>query len=70
MSDTQLLTVEEAASALRVVPVTVRRMIARGQLPAVRLGGRAGGLMRVRVSDLDDLLREWSRTPVAAESTA
>lgn len=69
MSETQLLTVDEAASALRVVPVTVRRMIARGQLPAVRLGGRAGGLMRVRASDLEELLREWSQAPVG-EKTA
>ena len=33
-----LLTVDEAAEQLRVHPVTVRRMIRRGDLAAVRIG--------------------------------
>ena len=42
--------VAEAASISRE---TVRRMIARGELPAVRIGGQ----LRVRVSDALELLR-------------
>jgi excisionase family DNA binding protein len=34
----ELLTVEEVAKRLRVAPVTVRRHIAAGRLPAVRVG--------------------------------
>ena len=34
----QLLTVQEAAQILRVNPITVRRHIAHGRLPAVRVG--------------------------------
>jgi excisionase family DNA binding protein len=33
-----LLSVDEAADALRVSPKTVRRLIARGELPALRVG--------------------------------
>lgn len=33
-----LLTVEEAAAELRVHPATVRRMIRRGEIPAVKVG--------------------------------
>src|SRR5713226_7203656 len=34
----ELLTVPEAAALLRVSPITIRRYIADGQLPAVRVG--------------------------------
>jgi excisionase family DNA binding protein len=35
----ELLTVQETARILRVTPITVRRYIAQGRLPAVRVGG-------------------------------
>jgi excisionase family DNA binding protein len=47
-----LLTVQEVASILRLHPVSVRRLVARGDLPSVRLG--TGTRARVRV-DPDDL---------------
>jgi len=55
------LSVQDAADYLGVAPITVRRMIARGDLPHARLG-RA---IRVRVVDLDRYLEartstEWS----------
>ena len=34
----ELMTIQEAADALRVKPVTVRRYIAKGRLKAVRVG--------------------------------
>ena len=34
----ELLTVDETARLLKVAPVTVRRYIAEGRLPAVRVG--------------------------------
>ena len=33
-----LMTIQEAADALRVKPITVRRYIAKGRLKAVRVG--------------------------------
>lgn len=44
----QLATVQEAAERLAVHPMTVRRLIERGQMPAVRVG-RA---IRIDVNDI------------------
>lgn len=51
--DDQLLTVREVAERLRLHPITVRRLIKAGRLPAVRLGRS----VRVHESDVNDLLR-------------
>jgi excisionase family DNA binding protein len=48
-----LLTVAEAASMLRVNPITIRRHIARGLLPAIRVGRG----VRVRREALDQFIR-------------
>lgn len=48
----ELLTVKETAQILRVSPITVRRYIASGQLPAQR----AGRGIRVRRQDVEDFL--------------
>jgi excisionase family DNA binding protein len=45
-----------AAAYLDVNPMTIRRMIARGQLTGYRLGGASGRLIKVRVADLDALM--------------
>ena len=34
----EMLTVDEVAEVLRVHPATIRRMIKRGEMPAVRVG--------------------------------
>ena len=44
----QMVTVEEAARITACHPVTIRRMIQRGELPALRVGRQ----YRVRLSDL------------------
>ncbi|MEV8029614.1 helix-turn-helix domain-containing protein [Cellulosimicrobium funkei] len=48
-----MMTVEAASQYLDVQPLTIRRYIARGTLPAYRIGPK---LVRVRVSDLDRLV--------------
>lgn len=48
-----LLTVAEAAAILRLHPVTVQRLLRRGELPGVRVGRQ----WRIRRTDLDDRLR-------------
>lgn len=52
----ELLTMREAADTLRVSVATVRRMIGRGDLHAVRLGDFPGASVRIRVAELDRLL--------------
>lgn len=44
---------QDAAAYLDVNPMTIRRMISRGQLTGYRLGGR---LIKIRVADLDALM--------------
>jgi excisionase family DNA binding protein len=48
----RLLTVKEAASQLRLHPMTVRKKIERGQIPAVQLGG-PGTAVRIAESELE-----------------
>lgn len=47
--DEDLLTIPEAAAALKVSPVTVARWLKQGRLPAYRMGPRA---VRIRRDDL------------------
>jgi excisionase family DNA binding protein len=49
----QLLTVREVADRLKLSEKSVRRRIASGELPAVRLGGR-GAQLRVDERELDE----------------
>lgn len=50
----RLLTVREVADRLHVHPITVRRLIGSGRLPAVRIGRS----VRVCESDLEAFLRQ------------
>ena len=52
-----LLTVQEVARRLHLHPITVRRMIKAGRLPAIRLGRS----VRVRESDVNDLIRNEAK---------
>lgn len=61
-----LLTVEEAATELRVHPATVRRMIRRGEIAAVRVGR----LWRVDPSVTQPVLVEQPVSQVEPHSAA
>jgi excisionase family DNA binding protein len=52
----ELLTPREAADALRVSLPTLRRLIARGDLQAIRLGELPGASLRVRADELERFL--------------
>lgn len=53
----RLITAEEAAERLAVSPRHVRQLIARRELPVVRVGGA----VRVWSSDIDTYIREHRR---------
>ena len=52
--DGDLLTIPEAAAALKVSPVTIARWLKQGRLPAYRMGPRA---VRIRRDDLAEVLK-------------
>ncbi|MBP2625860.1 MAG: excise: binding domain, excisionase family [Firmicutes bacterium] len=54
LSDTQLYTVEEVATLLKIKKITVYKMIKRGDL----IGYRVGHGIRVDISDLDAFIRK------------
>jgi excisionase family DNA binding protein len=56
-SEGDLLTSIEVARRLGVTPVTVRRWVASGALPAVRLGPGPLARMRVDVVELERFVR-------------
>jgi excisionase family DNA binding protein len=58
MTSDELLTVAEVAELLKLNLQTVRNMLDRGDLPAVRVGTRRVRILR---SDLDEFLAEGKR---------
>ena len=58
-TNSSLLTVQEVAAYLNVVPITVYRMIDRGSLPAVRVGR----VWRIRREDLQVYLDRSTNQP-------
>lgn len=56
----ELLTVTETAARLRVHPMTVRKMIAEGRIPAVQFGG-PGTSIRVPEAELERWLFDPAR---------
>ena len=55
---TSLMTIPEAADALRVKPRTIRRYVDRGDLAAVRLGPRRGSPIRIPSASIANFLRD------------
>ncbi len=51
----RLFTLDQVAARLGMSAQTVWRWVARGRLPAVRLGARS---VRIRQEDLDEFVRE------------
>ena len=50
-----LLTIDQTAELLQMSPFTIRRMVSRGELPAVRVGGPRS--IRIKSSNVQRLLR-------------
>jgi excisionase family DNA binding protein len=66
---TQYMTVAEVAEKLSVSELTIRRKIATGTIPAVRLAGNGRGAVRIPEDGLDAWLRsvrQPSNSPDAA----
>jgi excisionase family DNA binding protein len=61
-----LLTIQETAERLRVNPITVRRFIADGRLPAVRVGRG----VRVEKDAVDQLLEPVAPKPPRTQRRA
>ncbi len=59
MDKDTLLTTKQAAKYLQVVPITIYRMIDRGDLKAIKVGTR----WRVRWEDLQDYLTRSTSQP-------
>ena len=59
MKEDSLLTLREVAKYLRVVPLTVYRMIHRGDLTAIKVGNE----WRIRRQDLEDYLKRSTSQP-------
>lgn len=57
----RLLTISQTADRLNVSTVTVRRLIRRGDLPAVQLGGK-GAAVRIDAAELE----RWLHGPEAS----
>lgn len=57
-TNSQLLTVNEAAGVLRVHPVTLRKWIAKGRVTAVQLGG-PGNAVRIDSAELERFIYGW-----------
>lgn len=60
----ELITIQEAAVLLRVSPVTVRRHVAAGRLPAVRVGRQ----IRIERDALDDFAAPVAAPPSQASA--
>lgn len=58
-----LLTVAEVAEVLGLTPVRVRRLIAGGALPAVRVGPGRNARLRVPKATLEKYLRAHATVP-------
>jgi excisionase family DNA binding protein len=61
--ESPLLTTREAAEVLNVSPLTIRRMVARGDLPALRIGFGPKAQLRI---DADELGRTLARASARA----
>ncbi|MBV9197689.1 MAG: helix-turn-helix domain-containing protein [Solirubrobacterales bacterium] len=61
----EFLTVDDVAQLLKLNPQTVRNMIDRGELPAVRVGARR---VRIQRFDLDAFLAEGGRRTQRTQS--
>jgi excisionase family DNA binding protein len=62
----RLLTARELAEYLGLSPSTILDWFEAGRLPGFRLGGRKGGPVRFRVSEVEAVLDGWRVGPPCA----
>ena len=55
----QIFTLEEVAGKLKVHPMTIRRYIKKGLLPAIKLGN--GRIWRIKEDDLNSFLEKFKK---------
>ena len=67
LMDGDLLTIPEAAAALKVSPVTIARWLKQGRLPAYRMGPRA---VRIRRDDLTEVLKPSGHAETGGQESA
>lgn len=64
----RLVTIQHAADYLHCAPLTIRRMIARGQLSGFKIGPGPRAPIRVDMNEIDQgLLRPIPTAPAANE---
>ncbi len=63
----RLLTARELAEVISLSPNTVLDWFEAGRLPGFRLGGRKGGPVRFRLSEIEVVLESWRAEPDARE---
>ena len=56
-----LLTIPEVATRLNVSTSTVRRLVSKGEIPAVRLGSSPASSVRIDPAELDDWLYQQEK---------
>lgn len=66
----RLLTARELAEYLGLSSATVLDWFEAGRLPGFRLGGRKGGPVRFRLSEVEVVLEGWRVGPDAAEEVS
>jgi excisionase family DNA binding protein len=59
-TDDRLMTKGEVATKLRVSPATITRMIERGELRVVRLGGAHGRPVRIESASFREDVARWT----------
>lgn len=64
-SRTRTVTVAQAAAVLSVHPGTVRRLVASGRLPALRLSAAPHGHLRIPTGALERFMSDEPASPAA-----
>jgi predicted site-specific integrase-resolvase len=59
LADERLLDLHDAAMRMNISIAQLRRYIATGQISVIQFGGRPGGHIRIRESELSGVMDRW-----------